>query len=358
MSSPSDSDNAADPSLLEVVRGRIEDLLRSGEYPAGSRLPPERALAERFQVNRLTVNKALGRFVDAGRLTRRVGSGTYVTGIASELRVVDVFLPHNDRTADGPSAILGRPGIAEGVHDYFRNRAVRMAIAFFRDQDELAQRILRVADEPGSAQIIWYRPGERSLAAIRALKAKRRTFCLVDCRDQREDCDLVATDDFQGGLIAAETLTAGGRKRLAYLSAPLDQENLRERCEGVRRGAGRAGVSLDEHLVATAAAVPAALDAALADGCDGIACSHDWIALEALAGLKARGIAAPAQVAVVGYDDIEAGRWASPALTTVAQDFAAIGFRAADVVDRAWREPAAAGRSQLVGPRLVKRASA
>ena len=357
-SSPAPPVEPGDPSLLEVVRGRIEGLLRSGEYPPGSRLPPERTLAERFRVNRLTVNKALGRFVDAGRITRRVGSGTYVTGVADALKVVDVFLPHNDRAEDGPSAILGRPGIAEGVHDYFRDRTVRMAIAFYRDDAELAQRILRVADEPGSAQIIWYRPGEQALAALRALKARRRSFCLVDCSDQCEDCDLVATDEFQGGLLAAGVLCDGGRRHLAYLTLPLAQENLRERCAGVRRGAGRAGAALDEHPVADPAAVAEVVEAVLAEDCDGIACSNDWIALAVLAELGRRGVAVPGRVAVVGYDDIAAGRYASPALTTVAQDFAAIGFRAADIVDRGFREPAVAGRSQLIGPSLVRRVSA
>lgn len=351
---PGDSDLSA----VEAVRGRIDDLLRSGGYPAGARLPPERELAERFGVNRLTVNKALGRFVDAGRLTRRVGSGTYVTDVRDELKVVDVLLPHNPRSDDGPSAILGRPGIAEGVHDYFRSRPVRMAIGFFRDEAELAERILRTADEAGSAQIIWYRPGDRTLEALRALRTRRRAFCLVDCPEPREDCDLVGTDDFQGGLIAAGVLTDGGRRRLAYLGAPIDQENLRERREGFSRGAARVGTLHSERTIDTTAAVPAALDVVLAGGCDGIGCSHDWIALAVLAELRRRDVAVPDRVAVVGYDDVEAGRYASPALTTVAQDFAAIGFRAADVVDRAWRGPGGPARTQLVGPRLVKRASA
>ncbi|MCK6489795.1 MAG: substrate-binding domain-containing protein [Planctomycetes bacterium] len=371
MASPlpdSDRPLADDASLVDQVRERIDELLRSGSYPPGSRLPPERSLAERFGVNRLTVNKALGRFVDAGRLTRRVGSGTWVTDApppappaARALTLVDVFLPHNDRVGEGASAMLGRPGVIEGVHDYFRARRdppVRTALAYFRDDAELAAALQRVAGEPGTAQVVWWRPGALALAALRALAGRGNPVCLVDCREPACDTHLVASDNFQGGLVAAQALTDAGRRRLAYLTQPLDQESLAERAEGVRRGALRADAQLAERILRDAAEVPAALDALWAAGApDGIAASNDWIALAVLAELRRRGIAVPGEVALVGYDDVEQARYSDPALTTVSQDFAAIGFRAAEVVDRAFRSPAGPHRAQLLSPHLVRRAS-
>jgi GntR family transcriptional regulator len=43
-------------------------------------LPPERDLAEQFSVSRITVRKALDGLVSEGLLTRRQGSGTFVSG--------------------------------------------------------------------------------------------------------------------------------------------------------------------------------------------------------------------------------------------------------------------------------------
>lgn len=354
-----------DSSLVDQVGSRIEELLRSGAHPPGSRLPPERTLAERFAVNRLTVNKALARFVDAGRLTRRVGSGTWVTDApppcAPGLTLVDILLPYNERIGEGASAMLGRPGVMEGVHDFFRDHRdppVRMAVGYFRSDQELATRLDQVAGEPDTAQIIWWRPGPLALAALRRLKARKPAFCLIDCREPGEDTHLVASDNFQGGLTAAGVLTAGGRRRLAWLTQPTAQESLSERAEGFRRGALRADASLVERVVEDAAAIPAIVDGLLAgERPDGLAASNDWIALAALAALQRRGVAVPGEIAVVGYDDIEQARYSTPALTTVAQDFAAIGFRAAEVVSRAWREPASPRRAQLLSPVLVRRAS-
>jgi GntR family transcriptional regulator, arabinose operon transcriptional repressor len=347
-----------DPSLVDDVRKRIAELLDGGTYPPGTRLPPERTLAEQFGVNRLTVNKALLRFVDAGRLRRRVGSGTWVCEPQhnADLSVVDVYLPANERMDEGASAILGRPGVVEGVHDYFRNRPVRMAVSFFRDDAELVDRIERTADEAGAAQIIWYRPSPQSRAMIRGLRERGRTFCLIDTRDPEEDTHVVATDNFQGGLLATSTLGEAGRRRLAYLTMPTQQESLRERLAGARSGADRASARLTVHEIASAAEVPGLLDGWAASGMpDGIAASNDWIALDVLRGLRERGVVVPQDLSLIGYDDIEPGRWGAPALSTIAQDFYGIGFRAADVVDRCWRDAGGSCRAQYLGPKLVRR---
>lgn len=353
-----DTTSPDDASLVDDVRQRIADLLDGGTYPPGTRLPPERTLAEQFGVNRLTVNKALLRFVDAGRLRRRVGSGTWVCepDARVELRVVDVFLPANERMDEGASAILGRPGVFEGVHDYFRNRPVRLAVSFFRDDAELAERLTRHAGEDGVAQIIWYRPSPQARAAIRSLRERHRTFCLVDTRDPEEDCNVVATDNFQGGLLAATTLAEAGRRRLAYLTQPAQQDSLHERLAGMRSGADRAAASLAVHEISQPADVLRALAAMRDAGLpDGVAVSNDWIALELLGHLRTAGIAVPQDLSLLGFDDIEQGRWSSPALSTIAQDFYGIGFRAADVVDRGWGATDAASRSQFLGPKLVRR---
>jgi GntR family transcriptional regulator, transcriptional repressor for pyruvate dehydrogenase complex len=62
--------SAAD-TCLRVLRGEI----LSGDLPPGLRLPPERALAERFRVNRVTVRRALSRLEAEHLVSVRQGSG-------------------------------------------------------------------------------------------------------------------------------------------------------------------------------------------------------------------------------------------------------------------------------------------
>ena len=52
-------------------------------------------------------------------------------------------------------------------------------------------------------------------------------------------------------------------------------------------------------------------------GCDAIVAANDWMALGALEALRARGLRVPEDVAVVGFDDLDDAKFATPPLTTV-----------------------------------------
>jgi GntR family transcriptional regulator len=62
--------------MREELLGELLD----GTYPSGVKLPNEDELAERSGVSRATVREAVGGLVEAGYLTRRHGSGTFVAG--------------------------------------------------------------------------------------------------------------------------------------------------------------------------------------------------------------------------------------------------------------------------------------
>jgi DNA-binding LacI/PurR family transcriptional regulator len=59
---------------------------------------------------------------------------------------------------------------------------------------------------------------------------------------------------------------------------------------------------------------------ARADPPDAVFCFNDLLALGALRTLHDAGVRVPDQVAVVGFDDIEDGRYSSPSLTTIRPD--------------------------------------
>ena len=57
---------------------QMQTLIDSGEYPVGGRLPPERELAERFEVSRPTIREATIALEALGRVQVKTGSGIYV----------------------------------------------------------------------------------------------------------------------------------------------------------------------------------------------------------------------------------------------------------------------------------------
>ena len=69
--------------LYSQVVERISALIESGEFAVGTRLPPERELAQRFNVSRPTVREAVIALEAVGKISVRSGSGMYVASTAS-----------------------------------------------------------------------------------------------------------------------------------------------------------------------------------------------------------------------------------------------------------------------------------
>lgn len=66
-----------------AIAARLQQAILDGTYAFGARLPAERDLAEHFGASRSTVREALRRLEERHMLTRRIGSGTFVSHRAS-----------------------------------------------------------------------------------------------------------------------------------------------------------------------------------------------------------------------------------------------------------------------------------
>ena len=82
---------------FQRLRERLRSAIVSGEL--AGRLPGERILARRFQVNAKTLGKALTDLASEGLVQRRVGRGTFVLGPAAHVPVATRWLIVNDPSA-------------------------------------------------------------------------------------------------------------------------------------------------------------------------------------------------------------------------------------------------------------------
>lgn len=66
------------PSLKELFVGQIRDNILSGRLPVGTRLPPEREIAQQMQVSRAVVNGGLAELAHEGFIEIRARQGVFV----------------------------------------------------------------------------------------------------------------------------------------------------------------------------------------------------------------------------------------------------------------------------------------
>jgi DNA-binding LacI/PurR family transcriptional regulator len=142
--------------------------------------------------------------------------------------------------------------------------------------------------------------------------------------------DHVAIDNVAAARDATAHLLALGRRRIAAIG---DQRHVPAgrtahlRLAGYQQALAEAGLPFDEQLVLPAdyyhrsdGAESMARLLALDEPPDAVLCFADLLALGALRTLLAAGRRVPEDVALVGFDDIEDGRFSTPTLTTVRPD--------------------------------------
>jgi DNA-binding FadR family transcriptional regulator len=92
--------------LYRQIADQIRTLIRSGEFPSGSRLPPERDLAKQLGVSRPSVREALIALEVEGLVEVRIGSGIYVLAPSHESKRAEA--------AAGPFELLRARYVIEG----------------------------------------------------------------------------------------------------------------------------------------------------------------------------------------------------------------------------------------------------
>ncbi|HUR01033.1 MAG TPA: LacI family DNA-binding transcriptional regulator [Nonomuraea sp.] len=139
------------------------------------------------------------------------------------------------------------------------------------------------------------------------------------------------------GQLQIAHLVAKGHTRVGY-AAPADprlRAFLDPRLEGVRQGCAEHGLtppSVREVTLDTDAAATTAARTWRAEGVTAVCAFNDEVAIALLSGMRAAGLSAPGDLAVIGVDDNPMARFAEPPLTTVNQHMEAFAAELTDAV--------------------------
>ena len=192
---------------------------------------------------------------------------------------------------------------------------------------------------------------------------------LILVEERVEGASAIIGDSEIGSRLAVRHLLDGGRRRIGLVNGRVEGEEAGLspllRLHGFRAALDEAGISpeaspvtLIEHYQVEEGreALGRLLD--MAPDLDAVYCAAgDIVALGILAEARARGIAVPERLAVVGYDDLFVSALVSPALTTMRQPIRLMGSTALAL---ALEGAAARGLSpcdRLFEPELVIRES-
>jgi len=141
--------------------------------------------------------------------------------------------------------------------------------------------------------------------------------------------DHVAIDNVQAAADATEHLIAIGRTRIAAVGAQPKEHYAtpQQRTEGYTKALVRAGLQPEPSLIRAADHYSRADGYSAASSLlsetprlDAIFCYSDLLAMGAARAVFDAGLQVPEDIAIIGIDDIEEGRYARPSLSTVSLD--------------------------------------
>jgi DNA-binding FadR family transcriptional regulator len=131
----------SDQRLYRSVLDKMLQLIDSGEYPPGGRLPPERELAELFEVSRPTIREAIIALEALNRVRVKTGSGVYV-------------LERSD-SGNGVERAVSAFELTE-ARALIEGEAAALAATFITDEqlDRLEAAIKEMADESAGGKLV------------------------------------------------------------------------------------------------------------------------------------------------------------------------------------------------------------
>ncbi|WP_248744615.1 MULTISPECIES: LacI family DNA-binding transcriptional regulator [unclassified Pseudomonas] len=251
--------------------------------------------------------------------------------------------------------------LARGIEDYCERNGYCVILCNSDDNPEKQRSYLRVLLEKRIDGLIVASAGGDS-GLVQGLAGVKTPMVIVDRGLEGVDADLVRIDHEYGAYLATRHLIELGHRDIATIGGPASTSVAQMRRAGFCRALKEAGIEvppsrmLESDFTSTGGYNAAAV---LLEGNppSAIFAGNDMIGIGVLRAAAERNVRVPAQLSVIGFDDIQMSRYVYPALTTVGQSILQLGEMAAEVLLRRIATPDLATDQRIVTPSIVLRES-
>lgn len=161
---------------------------------------------------------------------------------------------------------------------------------------------------------------------------------IIDPNQESPQLPSVLSTNYEGALAVMEYLVGLGHRKIGLITGRMELISSNQRLQGYKDGLAAAGIPLDESLIEFGnytqeyGAVCAKNLFALENRPTAIFASNDESAMGVYQAAREAGIRIPADLSVVGFDNLRESAFLAPALTTVDQNLDEMGKIATDMI--------------------------
>jgi LacI family transcriptional regulator len=160
---------------------------------------------------------------------------------------------------------------------------------------------------------------------IDRLSALKMPIVFVDYSTNINSCPLVLIDNVEGGIMATSHLIELGHTNIAFISGDIEHPSLYERFNGYKQTLEKSNIPIREEYISIESKYPDRQNGYNAakqlfgrpNEITAVFACNDAMAIGVMHYLKDNGYKIPADVSVIGFDDVEADLLLDPPLTTL-----------------------------------------
>lgn len=202
-------------------------------------------------------------------------------------------------------------------------------------------------------------------ALMQCIQQRDIPVVFVDYFLPDENYPAVLIDNISGGLLATQHLIKCGRQRIGFIGGDIQHPSIYDRYQGYQRALEQNGIPGQETLVVVDEPYPdrqsgyRAMEKLIrrAPDVDAVFACNDAMALGALQCLKEKGKKIPQDIALIGFDDVEADLTVDPSLSTIRVNKEELGIQAIRLMIEILNSSKPISRKILVPVELVARES-
>ena len=378
--------------MYEHIVEDIKQEISSGVVKKDDRLASELELSTKYGVSRITARRALEELEEEDLIYRRQGSGSFATGVFPRgmdkfedgVRLATLIIPFGSNL--GKSLDLLR-----GAGDFLSSQGIYLTVQNTAGDVSKERAILTSLSKSQARGFLFYPcTNQANLDILYQVADSSVPLIMLDRYLEASGLPAVVSDNVSGAKTAIAHLSSLGHRNIGFVSdlALNDASSVRDRYRGFCAGLREAGIEVDLGNIVLGKAHEFAsvhgkfpyealteknsleelsrsffldLVAPLVDRSNPVSAIlvlNDYLAINIMRVLTARGIRIPQDLSIVGFDNIELSEHINPPLTTVEQDFYGMGTTAARaLVDRMNGKVEATSGTTFLPTKLIVRAS-
>jgi GntR family transcriptional regulator of arabinose operon len=356
--------------LYQMIIDDLMSTIKKKQFTYDEPICTEKSLSEHYGVSRITSKRAIGELENVGILYRKRGVGSFVrrpsdanavspaegTSINSLMtgKIIPVVLPFAItkggilRTIETATKQLSEHDWHLSIHicepDYEQERNLLLklyhqnvdGLIMYPSSTDLHADILKQFTDNGKRVIILDKPHD------------------IDCLSS------VVCDNYNGAYMLTQHLVDYGHRNIAYLSRFSSGEltSIRDRYKGFQQCMDDNGITVEQDFVkmnlsSNYPMLKHIINNLYKAGVTAIECENDEVAFNVYMCCRSLSIQVPEQMNITGFDNIDWAVTGSAQITTVDQNFAAIGEMIAEIILAEDNYPAA----KVISVDLIPRTS-